>query len=41
VTGTGGGITIKKDDLIYIAPSGVHKERVKVSDYDCEKLKFD
>lgn len=29
VTGTGGGITIKKDDRIYIAPSGVQKERMK------------
>lgn len=29
VTGTGGGITIKKGDAIYIAPSGVQKERIK------------
>ena len=28
VTGTGGGISIKKDNLIYIAPSGVQKERM-------------
>ncbi|KAI9092886.1 class II aldolase/adducin N-terminal [Phlyctochytrium arcticum] len=28
VTGTGGGITIRKDDFIYIAPSGVQKERM-------------
>lgn len=27
VTGTGGGISIKLDDEIYIAPSGVQKER--------------
>jgi methylthioribulose-1-phosphate dehydratase len=30
VTGTGGGISIKLKDDIYIAPSGVHKERVQV-----------
>jgi methylthioribulose-1-phosphate dehydratase len=29
VTGTGGGISIKCDDKIYIAPSGVQKERMK------------
>ncbi|KAJ8329783.1 hypothetical protein BDV3_003960 [Batrachochytrium dendrobatidis] len=29
VTGTGGGITIKKDNHIYIAPSGVQKERLE------------
>ncbi|KAL2911625.1 Methylthioribulose-1-phosphate dehydratase [Polyrhizophydium stewartii] len=29
VTGTGGGITMKKDGLIYIAPSGVQKERLE------------
>eukprot|EP00842_Homolaphlyctis_polyrhiza_P001927 jgi/Hompol1/2735/HPOL_000804-RA len=29
VTGTGGGITMKKDDHIYIAPSGVQKERLQ------------
>jgi len=28
VTGTGGGISIKLDDEIYIAPSGVQKERI-------------
>ncbi|TPX56854.1 methylthioribulose 1-phosphate dehydratase [Spizellomyces sp. 'palustris'] len=28
VTGTGGGITIKRDNQIYIAPSGVQKERI-------------
>ncbi|KAJ3120204.1 Methylthioribulose-1-phosphate dehydratase [Physocladia obscura] len=32
VTGTGGGITIKLDDNIYIAPSGVQKERIKAED---------
>jgi len=31
VTGTGGGISIKHGDEIFIAPSGVQKERVKVS----------
>jgi len=29
VTGTGGGISIKRNDAIYIAPSGVQKERIK------------
>ncbi|KAI8909336.1 MTRu-1-P dehydratase [Powellomyces hirtus] len=29
VTGTGGGITIKSDSGIYIAPSGVQKERME------------
>lgn len=28
VTGTGGGISVKKDNLIYVAPSGVQKERL-------------
>lgn len=28
VTGTGGGISIKQDNLIYVAPSGVQKERM-------------
>ncbi|KAI9014947.1 class II aldolase/adducin N-terminal [Gaertneriomyces semiglobifer] len=28
VTGTGGGITIKNSDHVYIAPSGVQKERM-------------
>ncbi|XP_037087356.1 LOW QUALITY PROTEIN: probable methylthioribulose-1-phosphate dehydratase [Pollicipes pollicipes] len=32
VTGTGGGITIRRGDHIYIAPSGVHKERVQPAD---------
>ncbi|XP_022906556.2 methylthioribulose-1-phosphate dehydratase [Onthophagus taurus] len=32
VTGTGGGISIKYDDKIYIAPSGVQKERIKPDD---------
>jgi len=32
VTGTGGGITIKRGDKIYIAPSGVQKERIKPED---------
>lgn len=32
VTGTGGGISIKQDNLVYLAPSGVHKERMKPMD---------
>jgi len=28
VTGTGGGISIKKGNLVYLAPSGVQKERI-------------
>lgn len=32
VTGTGGGISIKQDDKIYIAPSGVQKERILPED---------
>jgi len=32
VTGTGGGISIKKGEEIFIAPSGVQKERIKGSD---------
>jgi len=32
VTGTGGGITIRKGDEIFIAPSGVQKERIQPED---------
>jgi len=32
VTGTGGGISLRKEDLIYIAPSGVQKERMAADD---------
>ncbi|XP_003225217.2 methylthioribulose-1-phosphate dehydratase isoform X1 [Anolis carolinensis] len=32
VTGTGGGISIKHGDEIYIAPSGVQKERIQPED---------
>ncbi|XP_050410575.1 methylthioribulose-1-phosphate dehydratase [Patella vulgata] len=32
VTGTGGGISIKNNDGIYIAPSGVQKERIQPDD---------
>uniref|UniRef100_A0A1B6EEA1 Class II aldolase/adducin N-terminal domain-containing protein n=1 Tax=Clastoptera arizonana TaxID=38151 RepID=A0A1B6EEA1_9HEMI len=32
VTGTGGGMSIKYGDKIYIAPSGVQKERIKSED---------
>ncbi|RNA14531.1 Methylthioribulose-1-phosphate [Brachionus plicatilis] len=38
VTGTGGGITIKHNDDIYIAPSGVHKERVQPEDLYVQRL---
>lgn len=31
-TGTGGGISIRDDDDIYIAPSGVQKERIRPQD---------
>uniref|UniRef100_A0A915JDM5 Class II aldolase/adducin N-terminal domain-containing protein n=1 Tax=Romanomermis culicivorax TaxID=13658 RepID=A0A915JDM5_ROMCU len=29
VTGTGGGISVKFGDELYVAPSGVQKERIK------------
>jgi methylthioribulose-1-phosphate dehydratase len=32
VTGTGGGCSIRADDLVYLAPSGVQKELMKPSD---------
>ncbi|XP_066588769.1 methylthioribulose-1-phosphate dehydratase [Prorops nasuta] len=32
VTGTGGGVSIKHEEKIYIAPSGVQKERIKPND---------
>jgi len=32
VTGTGGGMSIKYGDEIYIAPSGVQKERIQPED---------
>ncbi|KAJ1679341.1 Methylthioribulose-1-phosphate dehydratase [Spiromyces aspiralis] len=32
VTGTGGGISIRKGQLVYIAPSGVQKERMEAQD---------
>ncbi|KAF9172081.1 hypothetical protein BGX21_002510 [Mortierella sp. AD011] len=32
VTGTGGGISIRKDQHVYIAPSGVQKERIQPED---------
>jgi methylthioribulose-1-phosphate dehydratase len=42
VTGTGGGISIKHDKHVYLAPSGVQKELMKptdifVMDYDTRK----
>lgn len=38
VTGTGGGISIRQGDKIYIAPSGVQKERIKPEDLFVQKL---
>lgn len=32
VTGTGGGISIKHDNHVYLAPSGVQKELMKPTD---------
>jgi methylthioribulose-1-phosphate dehydratase len=32
VTGTGGGISIRQGDLVYVAPSGVQKERIQPED---------
>ncbi|KAJ2805990.1 Methylthioribulose-1-phosphate dehydratase, partial [Coemansia guatemalensis] len=32
VTGTGGGISIREGTNVYIAPSGVQKERIESSD---------
>ncbi|KAG0263863.1 hypothetical protein DFQ27_001584 [Actinomortierella ambigua] len=32
VTGTGGGISIRKDEHVFIAPSGVQKERIQPKD---------
>ncbi|TLD26988.1 hypothetical protein PspLS_04849 [Pyricularia sp. CBS 133598] len=32
VTGTGGGCSIRENDLVYIAPSGVQKELMKAAD---------
>jgi len=32
VSGTGGGISVRQNDRIYIAPSGVQKERIKSED---------
>ncbi|KAK5713520.1 Methylthioribulose-1-phosphate dehydratase [Elasticomyces elasticus] len=32
VTGTGGGVSIRKDDLVYLAPSGVQKEMMQPED---------
>ncbi|XP_050316311.1 probable methylthioribulose-1-phosphate dehydratase isoform X1 [Anthonomus grandis grandis] len=39
VTGTGGGISIKDGDKIYIAPSGVQKERMKPDDLFVQNIK--
>ncbi|CAO3647779.1 unnamed protein product [Cunninghamella blakesleeana] len=45
VTGTGGGISIRKDEHVFIAPSGVQKERMKATDLfvmtllDCSLLR--
>ncbi|KAJ2787404.1 Methylthioribulose-1-phosphate dehydratase [Coemansia interrupta] len=32
VTGTGGGISIRRSDHVYVAPSGVQKERIQPTD---------
>ncbi|XP_003736980.1 probable methylthioribulose-1-phosphate dehydratase [Galendromus occidentalis] len=32
VTGTGGGVSVKKGDSIFLAPSGVQKERIKTDE---------
>merc|ERR1712000_600388 len=39
VTGTGGGCSIRDDDLVYIAPSGVQKELMKPADIYVLSLK--
>ncbi|GFN98751.1 methylthioribulose-1-phosphate dehydratase [Plakobranchus ocellatus] len=39
VTGTGGGMTIKRGDEIFIAPSGVQKERIKLDDLFVQTIK--
>ncbi|EAT36054.1 AAEL011830-PC [Aedes aegypti] len=41
VTGTGGGISIKLDDEIYIAPSGVQKERILPDDLFIQNIDGD
>lgn len=46
VGGTGGGISIKENDKIYIAPSGVHKERLEedhifILDSKTQKVLYD
>jgi len=39
VTGTGGGTSIRKDDLVYLAPSGVQKELMQPEDIYVLSLK--
>ncbi|KAK0387608.1 hypothetical protein NLU13_3854 [Sarocladium strictum] len=39
VTGTGGGCSIRDDDLVYLAPSGVQKELMKPEDIYVLSLK--
>jgi len=41
VTGTGGGISIKLGDKVYIAPSGVQKERIQPEDLFVQTLQGD
>ncbi|XP_055371232.1 probable methylthioribulose-1-phosphate dehydratase [Condylostylus longicornis] len=41
VTGTGGGISIKLDNDIYIAPSGVQKERIQPEDLFVQNIEGD
>jgi len=38
VTGTGGGISIKRNEAIYIAPSGVQKERIRADELFVQDL---
>jgi len=41
VTGTGGGISIKDGEKIYIAPSGVQKERIKPDELFVQNIEGD
>ncbi|XP_035828439.1 methylthioribulose-1-phosphate dehydratase [Aplysia californica] len=41
VTGTGGGVSIKQGKEIYIAPSGVQKERIQVSFFVLCNYRYD
>lgn len=41
VTGTGGGISIKQEEEIFIAPSGVQKERMRAGDLFIQNMAGD